>query len=115
MSTAALDYALFVANGNTQKTHLRPSRRPTIAPCRVERSLRRMNCAADFSAVREPTQEEAFIRPRYSGYVPLQTNGGNGLAGERFAMDAIAEAVLEKLDALYRESRQSESLLVQTN
>jgi multiple sugar transport system substrate-binding protein len=62
-------------------------------------------CGGFFSGTRT-TQEEAFIRPRYSGYVPLQTHGGNALQ-EALRDGRDAEAVLEKLDALYRESRQT--------
>jgi multiple sugar transport system substrate-binding protein len=70
-------------------------------------------CGGFFSGTRT-TQEEAFIRPRYSGYVPLQTHGGSALQ-ETLRDGRDAEAVLENLDALYRESRQAASPLFQTN
>jgi multiple sugar transport system substrate-binding protein len=62
-------------------------------------------CGGFFSATRA-TQEEAFVRPRYSGYVPLQTKGGEALQSAlRDGRDP--ETVLESLDALYRASRKA--------
>jgi hypothetical protein len=46
--------------------------------------------------------------------VPLQTVGGNALQ-EALRDGRDAEAVLEKLDALYRESRQTGSPSFQAN
>ena len=70
-------------------------------------------CGGFFSETRT-AQSEAFIRPRYSGYVPLQTNGGNALQ-EALRDGRDAETVLEKLDELYRESRRSGSPHFQIN
>ena len=59
-------------------------------------------------------QEEAFVRPRYSGYVALQTDGGQAL--QEYLRDGRSlEATLEKLDALYRESRARGGRDFQTN
>jgi len=44
------------------------------------------------------------VRPRYSGYVALQTDGGKALQ-EFFRDGRSLTAVLDKLDELYRESR----------
>ena len=70
-------------------------------------------CGGFFSGTRM-TQEEAFIRPRYSGYVALQTDGGNAL--QEFLRDGRSlDATLEKLDQLYRESRKRGGEKFQTN
>ena len=59
-------------------------------------------CGRFFNGTRT-AQEEAFIRPRYSGYVPLQTKGGAALQ-EIIRDGRDSKAILEKLDTLYRES-----------
>ncbi|HWF18023.1 MAG TPA: ABC transporter substrate-binding protein [Verrucomicrobiae bacterium] len=110
---AALDYACFVAAGATQKTiyvHAggQPSHRAAWNVPAVDAL-----CGGFFSGTRA-TQEEAFVRPRYSGYVPLQTQGGSALQ-EALRDGRGAEAVLEKLDALYRESRRAGSTSFQAN
>ena len=103
----ALDYACYVASGPTQKTlYATAGGQPSSRAAWKEPSLDEL-CGGFFSATRT-TQEEAFIRPRYSGYVPLQTNGGNALQ-EALRDDRDPEAVLDKLDELYRDSRRSGS------
>jgi multiple sugar transport system substrate-binding protein len=109
----AMDYALFVSNGAIQKNIYfpaggQPSHRAAWDDPRLD-SL----CGGFFSGTRV-AQEQAFIRPRYSGYVPLQTSGGNALQ-ETLRDGHSAEAVLEKLDGLYRESRQGASPAFQAN
>jgi multiple sugar transport system substrate-binding protein len=109
----ALDYACFVASGTTQRTlYANAGGQPAHRAAWNDPSLDAL-CGGFFSGTRT-TQDEAFIRPRYSGYVPLQTNGGNALQ-EALRDGRDAEAVLEKLDALYRESRKSGSPSFQTN
>jgi multiple sugar transport system substrate-binding protein len=110
---AALDYASFIADGNTQKgTYLhaggQPSHRAAWDDSRADKL-----CGGFFSATRA-TQEAAFIRPRYSGYVPLQTSGGKAL--QQILRDGRdAETVLEILDNLYRDSRKNGSAEFQSN
>jgi multiple sugar transport system substrate-binding protein len=110
---AALDYACFVAGGVTQKTIYvtaggQPSHRAAW-----DDSFADTLCGGFFSGTKA-TQEAAFVRPRYSGYVSLQTDGGNALQ-EALRDGRDPAAVLEKLDALYRQSRQSGSPTYQTN
>src|SRR5439155_13131612 len=100
----ALDYACFVAHETAQKTIYvnaggQPSQRAAWDDAGAD-----VLCGGFFSGTRM-AQEEAFIRPRYSGYVPLQSNGGNALQ-EALRDGRDVEAVLEKLDVLYRQSRQ---------
>jgi multiple sugar transport system substrate-binding protein len=101
----ALDYASFVASGTIQRT-LYPNAggQPALRAAWNDPSVDAL-CGGFFSGTRT-TQEEAFIRPRYSGYVPLQTKGGNALQ-EALRDGRDPEAVLEKLDTLYRESRRT--------
>jgi multiple sugar transport system substrate-binding protein len=110
---AALDYARFVADGVTQKgIYLHAGGQPAHRAAWNDPDADKL-CGGFFSATRA-TQQEAFVRPRYSGYVPLQTNGGN-LLQEALRDRPDDEAVLEKLDALYRESRRSGSAEFQIN
>ena len=60
------------------------------------------------------TQEEAIVRPRYSGYVALQTEGGIALQ-EHLRDGRGLEATLDQLDSLYRASRQRGGEAYQTN
>jgi len=102
---AALAYASFVADGGTQKgIYLHAGGQPSHRAAWDDPSADK-SCGCFFSATRA-TQEEAFVRPRYSGYVPLQTSGGKALQ-ENLHGGHDAEAVLEKLDGLYRDSRRS--------
>jgi multiple sugar transport system substrate-binding protein len=109
----ALAYASFVADEVTQKgIYLHAGGQPSHRaawddPCADEL------CGGFFSGTRA-TQEEAFVRPRYSGYVPLQTSGGKALQ-EILRHHHDAEAVLERLDGLYRESRRNGSPEFQIN
>jgi multiple sugar transport system substrate-binding protein len=110
---AALDYALFTANGQTQKTIYvqaggQPSHRAAWDDAFVDQL-----CGGFFSGTRI-TQAEAIVRPRFSGYVPLQTDGGNVL--QEYLRDGRSQEVtLEKLDELYRESRKRGGEAFQTN
>jgi multiple sugar transport system substrate-binding protein len=110
---AALDYACFTARGTTQRTiYLNAGGQPSHRAAWNDPAAE-MVCGGFFSGTRV-TQEEAFVRPRYSGYVPLQTNGGMALQ-EALRDGRDAEAVLEKLNVLYRQSRQAGSPSFQIN
>lgn len=108
---AALDYARFIALGVTQRTlYVNSGGQPSHCAAWNDATAD-ATCGGFFTGTRK-TQEEAFVRPRYSGYVPLQTNGGNALQ-EALRDGRDSEAVLEKLDMLYRESRKTGSSLFQ--
>jgi multiple sugar transport system substrate-binding protein len=110
---AALDYARFVADGVTQKgIYLHAGGQPSHRAAWNDPDADKL-CGGFFGATRA-TQQEAFVRPRYSGYVPLQTNGGNVLQ-EALRDRRDAAAVLEKLDTVYRESRRGGSAEFQIN
>lgn len=109
----ALEFASFAARGATQRNIYfpaggQPSHRAVWDDPEADR-----RCGHFFSGTRTP-QEQAFIRPRYSGYVPLQTSGGGALQ-ETLRDGASAEAALEKLDDLYRQSRQAGTAAFQAN
>ncbi|HEY2328289.1 MAG TPA: ABC transporter substrate-binding protein [Verrucomicrobiae bacterium] len=109
----ALDYALFVANGNTQKgIYVHAGGQPSHVAAWDDQFADEL-CGGFFSGTRV-TQEEAFIRPRYSGYVTLQTDGGNVLQ-EHLRDGRSLDETLERLDALYRESRARGENDFQTN
>lgn len=110
---AALGYAGFVADGATQKSlyvHAggQPSHRAAWNDSKADDF-----CGGLFSDTKT-TQDEAFVRPRYSGYVPFQAAGGCVLQ-EIIRDRRDADKMLDKLDVLYRESRQSGSPDFQQN
>jgi multiple sugar transport system substrate-binding protein len=111
--SVALDYALFVANGGTQKTiYVKAGGQPAHGAAWTDRFTDEL-CGGFFSATRA-AQAEAMVRPRYSGYVPLQTNGGAAL--QEYLRDGHSlAATLDKLNTLYRASRQGGSPLFQIN
>ena len=110
---AAVDYAMFTASGHTQKTlYVQAGGQPSHRAA-WEDALADRLCGGFFSGTRT-TQEEAIVRPRYSGYVALQTDGGNALQ-EHLRDGRSLEATLDKLDGLYRESRARGGRNFQTN
>jgi multiple sugar transport system substrate-binding protein len=111
--TAAVEYALFVANGNTQKgIYVHAGGQPTHRSAWDDKLADEL-CGGFFKATRL-AQTEAIVRPRYSGYVALQTDGGNALQ-EHLRDGRSLAATLDKLDALYRESRARGARDFQTN
>ena len=109
----ALDYARFVASGTTQRTlYVKAGGQPSHRAAWNDQRVNTM--AGEFFSGTRTTQEEAFIRPRYSGYVPLQTSGGHALQ-EALRDGRDADAALEKLNVLYRQSRQTGSPDFQIN
>jgi multiple sugar transport system substrate-binding protein len=111
--TAAVDYALFTANGHTQKTiYVQAGGQPSHRAAWDDKFADQL-CGGFFSGTRV-TQEEAIVRPRYSGYVALQTEGGCALQ-EHLRDGRSLDVTLEKLDALYRESRARGGKSFQTN
>ena len=110
---AALDYALFTANGHTQKTiYLHAGGQPSHRAAWEDVFADQL--AGGFFSGTRLAQEEAFVRPRYSGYVPLQTDGGNALQAHLRDGRSL-DATLEKLDQLYRASRARGAKDFQTN
>lgn len=100
---AALDYALFIAMGMTQRgIYVQAGGQPSHRAA-WEDKLSDELCGGFFSDART-AQTEAFIRPRYSGYVGLQTVGGAALQ-ECLRDGQSCAATVDKLDLLYRVSQ----------
>ena len=110
---AALDYALFVANGCTQKgIYVHAGGQPSHLAAWDDKLADEL-CGGFFNDTRL-TQSEAMIRPRYSGYVALQTEGGKVL--QEYLRDGRSlAATLDNLDALYCISRTRGGKEFQTN
>ena len=51
-----------------------------------------------------PTLDDAYLRPRYSGYIPFQDHAGD-LVRDYLRDGGDAGATFERINALYRESR----------
>jgi multiple sugar transport system substrate-binding protein len=65
----------------------------------------------DFFLRTLPCMDQAYVRPRYAGYVPFQEKAGAPLAeyllkrqGPNSGTNLFAEQTLDRIDALYRES-----------
>lgn len=99
----ALDHALFLANGAAQKgIYVHAGGQPFHVAAWNDKLVNEL-CGGFFSGTRL-SQSEAIVRPRYSGYVPLQTEGGRAL--REYLRDGRGlDATLDNLDALYRLSR----------
>lgn len=109
----ALDYACFVASATMQRTlYVNAGGQPSHRAAWDKPSVDAL-CGGFFTGTRT-TQEEAIVRPRYSGYVPLQTSGGTALQ-EALRDGRDPKAVVGKLNTLYRESRQTGSPSFQIN
>ncbi len=100
---AALDLAIFTASANTQRTIYVQSGGQPSHRAAWEDPFADSLCGGFFSGTRN-TQEEAIVRPRYSGYVALQTEGGIALQ-EHLRDGRSLTSTLDKLDLLYRDSR----------
>lgn len=110
---AALDYALFLAWGDIQKgVYVHAGGQPAHRAA-WEDSLANELCGNFFNDTRQ-AQIDAIVRPRYSGYVALQTEGGMALQ-EHLRDGRDLTATLNQLEALYRESRARGSREYQIN
>jgi multiple sugar transport system substrate-binding protein len=110
---AALDLAIFTSSANLQRTIYVQSGGQPSHRAAWDDPFADSLCGGFFSGTRT-TQEEAIVRPRYSGYVALQTEGGTALQEHLRDGQSLA-GTLDKLDALYRESRRRGGKDYQTN
>lgn len=109
----ALDYAGFIASATAQRTlYVNAGGQPSHCSAWIDPAADAL-CGGFFSGTKT-AQEEAFVRPRYNGYVPLQTAGGIALQ-EALRDGRSPEAALNKLDELYRASRKTGLPSFQTN
>lgn len=110
---AALDYAAFTASAGVQRgIYVQAGGQPSHRAAWNDPAADLL-CGGFFTGTRI-TQEEAIVRPRYSGYVALQTEGGIALQ-EHLRDGRGLEATLDQLDSLYRASRQRGGEAYQTN
>ncbi len=101
---AALEYAAFTAAGHTQRTiYVQAGGQPSHLAA-WDDAFADSLCGGFFSGTRL-TQQEAVVRPRYSGYVALQTEGGIALQQHLRDGQSLA-STLDQLDSLYRASRE---------
>ena len=112
-SEVALAYACFIAEATVQRTLYASAGGQPSHRSAWDDTAANVLCGGFFSGTKA-TQEEAFVRPRYSGYVPLQTTGGAALQ-ETLRDGRSGDATLDKLNQLYRESRKSGSPAFQSN
>lgn len=98
----AVAYAKFAASPEIQKTIYtasggQPGHRAAWLDAENNRA------ANDYFKRTLSTLDNAYLRPRYNGYLHFQDHAGDGVRA--FMMgEASAEAVLEKMDLLYAES-----------
>ncbi len=110
---AALNYAAYTASGHTQRTiYVQAGGQPSHLAA-WDDAFADSLCGGFFSGTRL-TQQEAIVRPRYSGYVALQTEGGIALQQHLRDGQSLA-STLDQLDSLYRASRQRGSQEHQDN
>ncbi|RPJ30727.1 MAG: extracellular solute-binding protein, partial [Verrucomicrobiaceae bacterium] len=110
---AALDYAAFTASAGVQRgIYVQAGGQPSHRAAWNDPAADLL-CGGFFTGTRI-TQEEAIVRPRYSGYVALQTEGGIALQ-EHLRDGRGLEATLDQLDSLCRASRQRGGEAYQTN
>ena len=98
----AVNYAQFVASAETQKTiYTASGGQPGHLAAWLDAENNRMT--NNYFTRTLPSLDNAWLRPRYNGYLHFQDRAGDGVRA--FLMgEAQADAVLEKMDALYVES-----------
>jgi len=98
----AANYAQFVASAETQKTiYAASGGQPGHRAAWLDAENNRMT--NNYFTRTLPSLDNAWLRPRYNGYLHFQDRAGDGVRA--FLMgEAQADAVLEKMDALYIES-----------
>lgn len=101
----ALDYARFVASPEVQNgIYFSAGGQPAALAAWLDPETDRR--AGGFFSGTMATQTEAIVRPRYDGYVPIQTEGGI-LLQEHLRDGRDARSTIDAMDRLYRMSRTS--------
>lgn len=98
----ALAYALFVADSAVQRDLYGLAGGQPAAKVAWDDPVLDGLCHGFYSGTRESI-DSAYIRPRYSGYIPLQERGGVHVA-EYLRGEVDGPAALDAIDALYRKS-----------
>jgi multiple sugar transport system substrate-binding protein len=103
----AVSYSIFVADPAAQRDLYGPAGgQPAARAAWDDPLLGRLS--GDFFAKTRASIESAYVRPRYRGYVPLQEHAG-GFIVRYLKSEMPSSAVLESVDALYRESLRGQS------
>ena len=99
----AVDYTVFTASALVQRTlYFLAGGQPSHRAAWEDPTVNALS--GNFFRDVRATHDEAIVRPRYSGWVPLQLTGGEAL--QACLRDGVGEAeTLAALDRLYRESR----------
>jgi multiple sugar transport system substrate-binding protein len=98
----ALHYSLFVADAQIQRDLYGPTGgQPAARAAWDDALLNRLS--GNFFLNTRSNIENAYVRPRYRGYIPLQEAGGVHVA-RYLRGQASAEAALDAIDQLYRNS-----------
>ncbi len=98
----AIAYAEFVAGAEIQKTiYTTAGGQPGHRAAWLDAENNRLT--NNYFTRTLPALDNAYLRPRYNGYLHFQDHAGDGVRA--FMMgEAAADAVLEKMDSLYAES-----------
>ena len=99
----ALDYAIFTSSASVQRTlYFLAGGQPAHGAAWDDATVNALS--GDFFLSVRRTHEEAVVRPRYCGWVPLQLSAGAAL--RRCLRDGVDPCVtLDEIDELYRASR----------
>ncbi len=98
----AIEYARYVASPEVQRgMFVMSGGQPGHRSAWTDPDANRLT--NDFFADTLPTLDEAWLRPRYSGYIPFQDGAGEAVA-HYLAEGGDPRAVLVTIDRLYRDS-----------
>ena len=98
----ALEFARFVASPEVQKgLYVVAGGQPGHRTAWTDQEANRLSNG--FFADTLPTLDEAWMRPRYSGYIPFQDEAGQ-IFHRYLASGGFARVALSEIDRLYRES-----------
>jgi multiple sugar transport system substrate-binding protein len=100
----ALDYAMFTASPDIQKTlYYESGGQPGHRAAWLDEEVNRQT--SDYYSNTLPGLDRAYMRPRYSGYFHFQDHAGD-IVRDYIRHSGNTKLILEKLDTLYRESLQ---------
>jgi multiple sugar transport system substrate-binding protein len=100
--TAAVDYAVWVASAECQKTiYVQSGGQPGNRKAWIDRGINEMS--NHFFEATLPTLEQAFLRPRFAGFVEFQTQA-SFLVSDFLTEKRSSAATLESLDECFRKA-----------
>jgi multiple sugar transport system substrate-binding protein len=98
--SAAVDYALWVASAECQKTiYVQSGGQPGNRKAWIDRGINEMS--NHYFEATLPTLEQAFLRPRFAGFVEFQSQASNVISN--FLLEKYSSAAaLDSLDECFR-------------